>query len=554
MESSSVQDFQRFHNRHSGAVTYKSTSRLASLQPHDAPIHSIEQDDDDAASLSGSAHHSSGPDELVFDPPISHHSSPRTSHHSDDNESISSFFSGSRDLSCPPENQPSSTYTPQKTRSAFRNPSSVRAMQMETTPPPYIPLSSSQQRGMFPISSRHGTPRSTRSAHSGVRMSPSKMSPTKCANVKKEYPLVLLHVTLLPSTHIYSVEVMEQILPGYILENWKILREKATDTVVERGILIPHPKDDYDLLEERLLESLDLKVPRILRCGHFHLDPGEEEDAAGSDGEDFDNEDKDADICEDCGRKVRDGKHGSGTGSRRWDIKVYAANGLMRAGAWGAAWREMERVDVEIIPWMDDDLKRELALRTEEERQHAALLQKDAKERGRPGSTMDEERMREIYGENIPTFAEEKKEQPQSSPQAQQPFPRAQEEIPLQELLKNYLLGAVQNRKNIAIFFLSIFVLFLSISASRSTPASLLPAHQPIVSTHPSSFSTASYRPTESPSVASIVDPSTVEDPKTPTTASTVEEDSGITPAPAQQTSMEDTADSIEARFEFAAE
>jgi hypothetical protein len=43
-----------------------------------------------------------------------------------------------------------------------------------------------------------------------------------------------------------------------------------------------------------------------------------------------------------------------GCGSRpsegRWELTFYAANGLMRAGAWRAAWREMERVDVEIAP------------------------------------------------------------------------------------------------------------------------------------------------------------------------------------------------------------
>jgi len=34
--------------------------------------------------------------------------------------------------------------------------------------------------------------------------------------------------------------VLESVLPGYILENWKLLQEKATETVLERGILIPH--------------------------------------------------------------------------------------------------------------------------------------------------------------------------------------------------------------------------------------------------------------------------------------------------------------------------
>ncbi|KAI4197936.1 MAG: hypothetical protein LQ350_005590 [Teloschistes chrysophthalmus] len=375
------------------------------------------------------------------------------------------------------------------------------------------------------------------------------MSPTKQTNVKKEYPLVLLHVTLLPIPRIYSAEVMDQVLPGYIQENWKILREKATDTVVERGILIPHPKEDYDLLEERLLESLDLKVPRILKCGHFHLDLDEEADATESDGECLDDEDNDADICEDCGRRVRDGKNGSGSGNRRWDIKVYAANGLMRAGAWGAAWREMERVDVEIIPWMDDDLKRGLALRMEEKRQHSALLQEDVSRRSNLGSNMDEERMREIYGGDLPASAEKRKEQIQSPPQTQQPGYRSQDEIPLQELLKDYLLGATQDRKNIAIFVLSVFVLFLSIIASRSAPTSSLTAYQSGIPTLSSSPLTASPNPMTSAGLASSVRPRVGDQPKTSTTASSAED---IPAAPPLQTSFEDTTDSIEERFEQA--
>ncbi|KAL9586056.1 MAG: hypothetical protein Q9212_001146 [Teloschistes hypoglaucus] len=377
------------------------------------------------------------------------------------------------------------------------------------------------------------------------------MSPTKQTSVKKEYPLVLLHVTLLPVPRIYSAELMDQVLPGYIQENWKILREKSIDTVVERGILIPHPKEDYDLLEERLLESLDLKVPRILKCGHFHLNGDEDADAAESDGEYLDDEDNDADICEDCGRRVRDGKNGAGTGNRRWDIKVYAANGLMRAGAWGAAWREMERVDVEIIPWMDDDLKRELALRIEEERQHSALLQEDVSRRSKLGSKMDEERMREIYGGELPSSAEKRKEQIQSPPQTQQPDYRSQDEIPLQELLKDYVLGAMQDRKNIAIFVLSIFVLFLSIIASRSAPTSSLTAYQPGMPTLSSSPPIAS-TPMTSAGTASSARPRVGDQPKTSTIASNAEEDCEIPAAPPLQSSFEDTTDAIEERSEQA--
>ncbi|KAL8872270.1 MAG: hypothetical protein Q9174_002075 [Haloplaca sp. 1 TL-2023] len=553
MENSSVEDFQRFHDLDSSILSNESASRQPSLRPQDSPIRSIEHDYDDAASLSGSARHSSGLDEVVFDPPLSHHSSPRTSHHSDDNESMSSFFSGPREDSFPPERLPSTPYTPLKMRSPFRNSSSVCAMQMETTPPPHIPLSSSQSRSMFPTPSRKGTPKSIRSAHSGMRISPSKMSPSKRTNVKKEYPLVLLHVTLLPVPQIYSPQIMEQILPGYILENWKILREKATDTVLERGVLIPHPKEDYDLLEERLLESLDLKLPRILKCGHFHLDDDEEADAAGSDERDYDDEDNDADICADCGRRVRDDKHGSGTGSRRWDIKVYAANGLMRAGAWGAAWREMERVDVEIVPWMEDRIKRELTLRTEEERNNAAFPRQETAAQADEGSAMDEERMREIYGGDIPSVADKQRDQASATP-ARQPGNQRRVEVPLQDLLKNYLLGAAQDRKNIAIVVLSIFVLYMSFVASGSRP--LFPS---AVSQSPTP-SLSSYTPatgSTSNTAMGLSTPQGVpigEHPESSTDTSSPEEAAEKPPIPPLEMSTRDATDAMEVQFDFIGE
>lgn len=551
MEHTSIADFGSLHARKSSALSNESSSRPASFRPQDFPIRSIENEYDDEASLSGSAHHSSGPDEAVFDLPMSRHSSPRTSHHSDENESISSFLSESHGPSCPSEHQPSSSYTPLKMRSPFRNSSSVRAMQMEITPPPYIPSSSLQQRNMSPASSRHGTLRSVRSSHKGSRISPSKMSPTKKTNTKKEYPLVLLHVTLLPIPRQYSTEVMEQVLPSYLLENWKILREKATDTVLERGILIPHPKEDYDLMEERLLESLDLKTPRILKCGHFHLDPDEEADAAESDEEAFDEEDKDADICADCGKRVRDGRYGSGTGSRRWDIKVYAANGLMRSGAWGAAWREMERVDVEITPWMDEEVKRELALRAEEERKHTAVLQEEAVRQEGRAPTMDDERMREIYGDDVPAFRN-KEEEPTA-----QPIHRQQDEIPLQNLLKDYLLAAAQDRRNIAIFLLSIFVLYISL-LSRPAP----PVAPEVFHHRPSSQLASASIPgptgllsigTTSPS--SILESFATNPVATATAASAPEEIVEDTRSSIPESSVEEQPmDSIEEQFEFAGE
>lgn len=482
MARTSVEDFQDYHNHQPQifAQTPRFPPQCASLPTDNKNFQSREQelieDNDHDVSVNGSAHQSSDQDEAVFD--ISpRHSSPCTSHHSDDDISILS--DAKYGPSIPEPQLSSSPYTPFKTRSPFRNPSSVRAIQMDTTPPSHVTSPTSQQRYNFTTPSRNGTPRSTRSHHSAMR-SPSKMSPTKKA--KREYPLVLLHVTILPIPVTYSPAVLQSVLPGYILENWKLLQEKATDTVLERGILIPHPKEDYDLLEERLLESLELKLPRILKCGHFHLDPEEEADVAGSDADDMDSDD-DADMCDDCGRRIRDGRFGSGTGSRRWDIKLYAANGLMRSGAWAAAWREMERVDVEIVPWMDEDMRRELEQRREEEDRQVPEPAPEEVFHNRPKAppTMDDARMREIYGEDVQPYIDglhDESPLPASADnEAQPPIPPPQRQeqqhadIPLQVLLRNYIYLAAQDRRNIAIFLLSILVLFLSLgSFSKAAP------------------------------------------------------------------------------------
>ena len=285
---------------------------------------------------------------------------------------------------------------------------------------------------------------------------------------------------------------MESVLPPSILENWKLLLEKATPTVLERGILIPHPKEDYDLLEERLLESLELKIPRILKCGHFHLSAEEETDILAAGGEsDSDNDDtNDPDICLDCGRRIRDGKFGTaGEGSKRWNIKLFAANGLMRAGAWSAAWREMERVDVEILPWMDEDMKRELELlREEEEEKIRSEQQQVPVEREEGVAGLDDDRLREIYGDGaiggggdqqafVDGFGETT---PLPTPRkpSKRRHKRRNEETPLLNLLVEYIHRAAEDRRNIAILILSIVVLFLSLRSPPPPRLALQTANQ----------------------------------------------------------------------------
>ena len=442
-----MEDFQNYHNQQT--VGPEPADRAKSMD------HSFE---DDEASLSGSAHHSP-PNEAVFDQ-LSRTTSPRTSHGSEDDISV-------LESSYEPMEHPS-PYTTLKSRSRFRNPSSVRAMQMNTTPP-HLATPSSQQRNMLYTPSPNGTPRSARSRRS-VANSPSKLSPTK--KMKKEYPLVLLHVTLLPMPLSYTPEILEAVLPPSILANWKLLQEKATDTVLERGVLIPHPREDYDLLEERLLESLELKIPRILKCGHFHLSPEEEADIVAESDSEAEGDADDADTCLDCGRRIRDGRFGSaGTGSKRWDIKLFAANGLMRAGAWSAAWREMERVDVEILPWMEEDMKRELELRREEDDRTKVEQMHAEGEEGIGG--LDDARLREIYGHDAQAFVDGLRDETPAATSIFQQTPvkmpmAGKEEVPLLDLLRKHMYHEAQDRRNLAIFLLSIVVIFLLLGSFTS--------------------------------------------------------------------------------------
>ena len=241
-------------------------------------------------------------------------------------------------------------------RPPFRTPSSVRAIQM-SSPTPSLYASPRSTKRNHPTVSRLGTPTS--------RSSPKNKTPTR---FKKEYPLVLLHVTVLPLQWSYANAILSPELPASLYsvkESYRLLQEKLGETVLTRGILLPHPQDSYEVLEERFLEALDLPVrPRakILRCGHY-MGPS----FVSSDEESEDDHDsgivqgeRDKAWCDICGRAVRYEMATAGEGEKRFRIKIFASNGLMRAGAWAAAWKEMERVDVEIEPYVDDHLVQDL--------------------------------------------------------------------------------------------------------------------------------------------------------------------------------------------------
>jgi hypothetical protein len=297
-------------------------------------------------------------------------------------------------------------YSPRKDRPRFRNPESIRAMQMSSPPLQSVETSRERLKGSYKLMtpSRSGRSETPVSKKSGSRRNSlrSHHSPVPTPT-PQQAPLVLLHVTILPPQVPYSHDLMVRIMPEWLVENYKLLEEKLQDIILmRRGLLIPHPRDEYDLLEERILESLELKTPRLLKCGHFvppedDTDKEDDEDEAsmledntgrGSrmSGGTFTEEleggvgPADHSMCADCHHELKRPGKGIGAGTRRWDIKIYAANGLMRANAWAACWGEMERCDVELQPWIPDDLRKTLERRVLEEqeaekRKHMYLLE-----------------------------------------------------------------------------------------------------------------------------------------------------------------------------------
>ncbi|KAK5107525.1 hypothetical protein LTR62_001055 [Meristemomyces frigidus] len=361
-------------------------------------------------------------------------------------------------------------YTPPVIRPSFMRLESVRRMQM-TSPPPYR---SPRQSVLRHNRSRTGTPQSMRSAQARGSPRPKRHTSSVTDTVldKAEYPLVLLHITLLPVMLPWSSEAMQEILPKQASDDLQLLRSKVTETVARRGLLISHPHEEYEMLEERLLEALELKEERITKCGHFRARPSDASTVSmGSDsglGSSVDDvSDVDGTVCETCHSPIK----GSHKSSRppRWTIKVFAANGLMRASAWSAAWSEMEAVDVEILPLIDDATRARLDERREEEVREECAREDAEAERAREqeeaqmmaaaaaGRGVYHAPVHEVYAAP-PTKAE-----PSAAdlPQIYRPS-----EVPLSILLKNYLLLLARDRWNVAMFFLGLVALWFAVMRS----------------------------------------------------------------------------------------
>ncbi|KAK1708133.1 LOW QUALITY PROTEIN: hypothetical protein BDP67DRAFT_526105 [Colletotrichum lupini] len=280
-------------------------------------------------------------------------------------------------------------------RMPFRSPSDVRALQYSSPAPSvtggsYSPRSS--KRSQVPTISRLGSPNVSAQYSAKGRKTPTRFNPKK-----EPAPLVLLHVTLLPLRWQWA-EILEQTSSETLSpeaktlrEAWHHLHDRVADTVCERGILLSHPQDEYEILEERLLEALDLPLrrrARVLECGHYlgpsnEMTLGEDMD---SDEEEYDEESRRKSAlakthwCQTCRHEIRYESLGPG---KIFRIKV---NGLMRTGAWAACWKEMERVDVEIEPIVEsavlDELERLVSQQMSLVKHDPTILEDMPEERG----------------------------------------------------------------------------------------------------------------------------------------------------------------------------
>lgn len=395
---------------------------------------------------------------------------------------------------------------------AFRKPSSVRAMQMHTED------EADDDEYLTPPRRRGGlrSPGSSPLKRSPYYSPTTGKAPPK---PKKEYPLVLLHCNLLaPSLPVAGASlprnqgIVEEMLPVEYWKRWRRLQEKVGSGVTrDRGVLISHPEDLYDMLEERLLESLELQRAR-LHQGHFlggeeryHGGEGDEDgsergdyDEYCSDREESETDGEQGDECPDCGGRVQ--KHDS---NRKWEIRVFAANGLMRAGAWAAAWKEMEKVDVEVGLWLPSDVRRSLEKRLAEEQ---AVLKEDFDSRSTfdPTQNYIDPRRLSIQshsrtGSDPRSFQASPPPKPvpvamrmdiESDERTLQPEARIekvdeskketkQPQIALQTLLINYIRVLAGDRRNIALVLMSILVVFLAIGARPELPQSVLHVFPP---------------------------------------------------------------------------
>ncbi|KAG9566603.1 hypothetical protein KCU71_g7994, partial [Aureobasidium melanogenum] len=277
-------------------------------------------------------------------------------------------------------------------------------------------------------------------------------------------PLVLLHVTVLPPRLPWNRTVLDAVLPPELKRQFGVLRAATSGLVAQRGILIAHPREEFELLEESVLEALNLLPERIGYDGQYR--PRTPSTVAES--ETGDDEETDVRPCDTC-QRVHVGD--------AWSVRVYAANGLMRAGAWAACWSEMERVDCEIRPCISERISRRL----DEMQMAEDIANKQGSHMPAIHSVHERQTIetpkRHVQPDSIAPIQEsavvaintQRSPETQSkSPTTPRPLSALQDDlppiyhpkdVPLGLLLRNYLYLMLRDRRNIAILFLGLTLL-----------------------------------------------------------------------------------------------
>jgi hypothetical protein len=282
-------------------------------------------------------------------------------------------------------------------------------------------------------------------------------------------PLVLLHITVLPPRLPWNRAVLDATLPPELKRQFGVLRAATSGLVAQRGILIAHPREEFELLEESVLEALDLLPERIGYDGQYR--PRTPNTLMEDEGDD--DEDAKTPVCETC-QRVHIGD--------AWYTRVYAANGLMRAGAWGACWSEMERVDVEVRPCISEHICRRL-----DEMQLAEDTTNERASHCPPAQSLPEIQLAETPKRQIlaptkettmvtvetqhtsDTQPKPTKSRPVSILDNDLPPIYQPKDVPLRLLLRNYFYLVLRDRRNVAIFFLAL-ALLASTSYAMLTP------------------------------------------------------------------------------------
>ncbi|KAK6441132.1 hypothetical protein LTR95_002629 [Oleoguttula sp. CCFEE 5521] len=295
-----------------------------------------------------------------------------------------------------------------------------------------------------------------------------------------DYPLVLLHVSLLPVSLPWSYASLRTLLPPRTWQNLQYLESKISATMLQRGLLIPHPEGEFEILVERLLKALELCDGRVTKCGHFRRPTRlsmDSDSGLGSSVSDYDG----TDACDTCGETMEE----VGSGSKAWTVRIFAANGLMGREAWCAAWREMESVDVEIVPRVDEETRRKLEERKREEAAEEIEREHDEEERirelveeqvllahERVKATSADAELRQCEPLNEPALGREPEPTDIRRHSDLPPIYRPKD-IPLSILLRNYVYLLAQDWRNVAIACLALLVLVLAFTpGSVYTPKS----------------------------------------------------------------------------------